>query len=176
IFANARDNPNYWFGDRVARITSRYHPRRGFPDPDFYDHIDIRQVTRVYADRFGDVSDMTFFFVGNFDLDTLRQLTSRYLSALPGQGRKENWADIGVRFPEGAIDSSYFMAEAPRSSVELIFHGADRSHPDTAYMLSSLVDVARIKLRESLREDEGGVYGVGIFGSQSDYPVPEYEI
>src|SRR5690606_13538215 len=25
-------------------------------------------------------------------------------------------------------------------------------------------------------EDEGGVYGVGIFGSQSDYPVPEYEI
>ncbi len=176
LLTRATDNPQNWFGDRVERVKSGHHPRRGFPTPAYYDSITLKRVLDVYADRFGDLGDMTFFFVGNVDPDSLRQLTARYLGALPAGGRTESGRDIGVRFPAGPVDSTYFRGEAPRANVSLTFHGSDVIHPDSAYLLSTLVDVARIKLRESLREDQGGVYGVSIFGNQSRYPVPQYEI
>jgi len=175
-YANLLANPQNWFFDRVTRIATGNHPRRGFPTLESYDHIKLNEIMNVYRDRFADVSDMDFYFVGNFDPDSLQQLTSRYLGALPGSGRKENWKDVGDRYPTGVIDSVFHRGEAPKSLVQLIFHGADHFNPDTGYVLQSLIDLARIKLREELREAEGGVYGVSIFGGQSKYPINQYSI
>ena len=116
------------------------------------------------------------FFVGNFNLDSLQKLTSRYLGALPGNARNEVGKDVGERMPSGVIDSVYTRGEAPKSMVQLIYHGQDQFHPDTSYLLQSLIDLARIKLRESLREEESGVYGVSVFGGQSKFPVEQYSI
>jgi len=176
LMARVSDNPQYWFGDRVERVKSGYHPRRGFPDPAEYDRIRLDDVVRAYADRFGDLGDMTFFFVGNVDIDSLRLLTARYLGALPGKGREETARDIGVRYPEGPVDSTFYRGEAPRTNVSLVFHGPDVIDPDSAYLLASVIEIARIKLREELREEEGGVYGVSIRGNQSKDPTPHYEV
>jgi zinc protease len=176
MFANMLSNPQNWYSDKVTRITSQNHPRRGFPAPESYDQIKMEDIMKIYSDRFKDVSDMEFFFVGNFNIDSLKQLTSRYLGALPGGGRKEMWKDVGDRFPKGKVDSVYYRGEAPKSLVQLIYHGADHFNPDTSYVLQSMLDLARIKLREELREDKGGVYGVSIGGGQSKYPIEQYSI
>jgi zinc protease len=176
MFANLLSNPQNWYSDKVSRITSRNHPRRGFPSLESYDKIKMEDIMKIYKDRFADVSDMHFFFVGNFNPDSLKQLTSRYLGALPGNGRDEQWKDVGDRMPMGRIDSVYYRGEAPKSLVQLIYHGDDHFNADTSYLLQSLLDLARIKLREELREEEGGVYGVSIGGSQSKYPVEQYSI
>lgn len=42
--------------------------------------------------------------------------------------------------------------------------------------MQSLIELARIKLREELREEEGGVYGVNLTGGQSKYPIEQYSI
>ena len=39
-----------------------------------------------------------------------------------------------------------------------------------------MIDVLRIKMRESMREDKGGVYGVSVRGNVSQYPSSEYSI
>ncbi len=176
MYANLLSNPQNWFSDRVTKISSQNHPRRGFPTLESYDHVKMNEIIDIYQDRFKDVSDMHFFFVGNFDPDSLQRLTSRYLGALPGSGRSETWKDVGDRMPSGKIDSVYKMGEAPRSLVQLIYHGPDHFNPDTGYVLQSLVDLARIKLREALREEESGVYGVTISGSQSKLPIQQYAI
>lgn len=175
-YANLLSDPQNWYSDKVSRITSQNHPRRGFPSLASYDQIRMDDIMSVYKDRFKDVSDMHFYFVGNFNPDSLKQLTSRYLGALPGGGRQEQWKDVGDRFPEGRVDSVFYRGEAPKSLVQLIYHGVDHYDPDTSYILQSLVDLARIKLREELREEEGGVYGVSIGGGQSKYPIEQYSI
>ncbi|MEP6795232.1 MAG: insulinase family protein [Saprospiraceae bacterium] len=175
-YMNLLANPQNWFFDKLARITSSNNPRRGFPPIESYDKINMDDIISIYHDRFADVSDMDFFFVGNFDIDSLQLLTSRYLAALPGGGRKENWKDVGDRYPAGVVDSTFNRGEAPKSLVQIIFHGADTFNPDSAYVLQSLIDIARIKLREELREDKGGVYGVAVSGGQSKYPVNQYSI
>ncbi len=173
---NLLSDPQIWFSNKVNKITASYHPRSGIPTIQSYDQVRMSDIMNIYRDRFSDVSDMEFFFVGNFNVDSLKVLTSRYLGALPGGGRKETWKDLGVRFPTGRIDSVYYKGEAPKTLVQFIYHGMDHYDPDTAYLLQSLVDVARIKLREKMREDDGGVYGVAISGSQSKYPVQQYAI
>jgi zinc protease len=176
MYSNLMADPQNWFFDRISRIISRNHPRRAFPAPESYDEVDMKEVMKVYFDRFKDLSDMDFFFVGNFDVENLKKLTSRYLGALPGGGRDDTWKDIGDRFPEGPIDSVFNRGTAPKTLVQLVYHGTDTYHPDTAYLLQSLIEVARIKLREELREEEGGVYGVSISGSQVNHPVEQYSI
>ena len=39
-----------------------------------------------------------------------------------------------------------------------------------------MIDYLRIKLREELREDKGGVYGVGVRGFSTDEPIKSYTI
>ena len=176
MFANLLSNPNNWYSDKVTRILSQNHPRRGFPTLESYDQINMNDIERIYSDRFKDVSDMHFFFVGNFNPDSLMQLTSKYLGALPGGEREEMWKDVGDRYPSGRIDSVFYRGEAPKSLVQLVYHGDDHFNPDTSYVLQSLIELARIKLREELREEEGGVYGVSIGGGQSKYPIEQYSI
>ena len=176
MFANMLSNPNNWYSDKVTRIASQNHPRRGFPSLESYDKIKMDDIQMIYKDRFKDVSDMHFFFVGNFNIDSLKLLTSRYLAALPGGGRKEMWKDVGERFPVGKVDSVFYRGEAPKSLVQLIYHGNDHFNPDTSYLMQSLLDLARIKLREELREDKGGVYGVNVGGSQTKFPIEQYSV
>ena len=176
MYGNLLANPQNWYSDKVSKITSQNHPRRGFPELESYDRIRMSDIMNIYSDRFNDFSDMQFFFVGNFDPDSLKLLTSRYLGALPGDGRNETWRDIGDRMPSGRVDSVFSRGEAPKSIVQLIYHGEDKYDPDEGYVLQSLIDLARIKLRESLREEEGGVYGVSVFGGQSKYPIEQYSI
>jgi zinc protease len=176
MYPNVLANPNNWYSEQVTKILSQNHPRRGFPTMESYDEIEMEEIMDIYTDRFKDFSDMDFFFVGSFNPDSLRILTSRYLAALPGTGRNETWKDVGDRMPSGVIDTVFTRGEAPRSFVQLIYHGNDHFDFDTAYVLQSLIDLGRIKLREALREDQGGVYGVSISGGQSLYPIQQYSI
>ncbi len=176
MFGNLMSNPQNWYANKVSEITSQNHPRRGYPSLESYDEVKMNEIIDIYSDRFADVSDMHFFFVGNFEPEALKEMTSRYLGALPGGGREEIYKDVGVRFPEGRIDSVFFRGEAPKTQVQLVYHGSDQYSPENSYILESLIALARIKLREELREDQGGVYGVGVYGGQSDFPIEEYSI
>ncbi len=173
---NMLANPQNWYFDKVNRIISQNHPRRGFPTYESYGQVRMQDITDIYQDRFKDVSDMHFYFVGNFQPEDLKELTSRYLAALPGGGRKEMSQDVGDRYPPGKVDSTFHRGAAPKSQVQLFFHGEATYHLDSAYVLQSLIELARIKLREELREEKGGVYGVSVSGGLSQYPIPQYSI
>ena len=58
----------------------------------------------------------------------------------------------------------------------MYYHGDFDYNPENNYVLSSAIAYLRIKLREELREDKGGVYGVGVRGGGSKKPVERYGI
>jgi len=60
--------------------------------------------------------------------------------------------------------------------VRMIYHGDFSWDDESRFALEMLLEHARIKLRESLREDMGGVYGVSISGGASKDPKPLYNI
>ncbi len=176
IFENIMANPYNSFADIKNHIKYNGHPRRQITTMQDLEKISPENVLSTYQDRFADASDFTFFFVGNFEADGLRQLAKKYLANLPTTNREETWKDIHGDLIEGTMDTTFYKGEAPKALVELIYHGNFDPEKDNRYAFSTLSSLLRIKLRESMREDLGGVYGVRLSGNLSYYPTPDYRI
>ena len=64
----------------------------------------------------------------------------------------------------------------PKSTVRIVFHGPAKWSLEGAHQHGAMLDVLRTRLREELREDRGGVYGVGVSGSVWRRPTEEYNV
>lgn len=175
-YANLLSQPDYYFYDQVSKIQYDNHPRRGFPTAAGMDKIDLEKVHRIYKDRFADASDFTFTMVGNFDCEKIKPMLATYLGNLPSKKRVETFKDIGANHPNGSIEKELKKGAAPKSQINMMFHGDFEWTPKNRYTFNSLISILRIKMRESMREDIGGVYGVGVRGSASQFPKPNYTI
>jgi len=58
----------------------------------------------------------------------------------------------------------------------MMYHGDFEYTPQNKYDFESMIQVLRIKMRESMREELGGVYGVRVRGNTSKYPSSKYSI
>lgn len=173
---NVPNNPQFYFMIENNRIKTQNHPRSQFPMADSYENINFDRAYEIYKERFADASDFTFTFVGNFDENEIKMLCREYLGNLPSTNRKETWKDLGVRKPSGVVTKNWNRGEAPKTYVDITYHGPFEWNDINRYQFGAMVDLLRIKLRESLREDKGGVYGVGVSGAPSLEPIPNYSL
>ena len=174
MLANRDLRPESAWEDTIAVTMARHHPRRKPWDVAMLNAVDAKTAYGVYRDRFADAGDFTFTFVGAFTRDALEPLVKRYLASLPSRGRRETWRDVGVRAPGGEIRKEVRRGIEPKSSTRTVYNGEFTWNAARRYELSSLGAVLRIKLRESLREEKGGTYGVGAGGNAFGRPRPEY--
>ena len=173
---NRSASPETAFSDTVSVTMAQYHYRARPWSLELLDEMDLKTSYSVYCDRFKDAGDFTFFFVGNFDLDEFKPLIKTYIGGLPSNNRKENWKDSKIYYPEGVISKEVKAGIEPKSMVNINFTGPFQWSYQNRYDLTSMIDVLRIKLRESLREDKGGTYGVSVSHSVSHYPEEDYRI
>jgi zinc protease len=138
------------------------------------DRIDPYKSFDFYKDRFSNASGFTFVFVGNFALDSMKPLVEKWLGALPSTGRKETWRDTGIRPPTGVVQRVVKKGAEPKARTALIFTGPFEYTRQNRYYLSALAELLNIKLREALRENLGGTYGVGVSPSATKEPLPSY--
>lgn len=177
LYKNLLSNPNYYFLDKTSKFMSQGNPRGGgLPTTEDLDKINLETAIDFYKDRFSDVSDFTFFMVGNFNIDEVKPLLEKYIASLPSQSRKESWNDLGIRPPEGVQSLDVKKGTDPKSSVNITFHNTYDFDLATNYKLSALTDVLDIKLIELLREEIGGVYGVGSYASANRDPYENYRL
>jgi len=173
---NIEANPQFYFMIESNKIKTQNHPREQFPTVEMLEKLNFENAFKIYQDRFSDASDFTFVFVGNFDEAHLKMLAREYLGNLPSNTRKETWKDLQVHKPKGIVTKSFSKGEAPKTFVDITYHGDFNWNDINRYHLSSAIDVLRIKLREALREDKGGVYGVNVNGGSVLEPTPKYTI
>jgi zinc protease len=173
---NRRLSPERTFQEEMALLTSQNHLRRQPTTPEILQKIDLDKAMTIYGDRFGDAGDFTFIFVGNIDLDKLKSLTETYLASLPTKKRKESWRDVKVVWPKGVQTKLVEKGSEPKSLVSLTFHGSEKWSRDTDNDLRALGEVLRLRLRQVLREDIGGVYGVQVGGGITRRPRQEYQL
>ncbi|MFQ5640157.1 MAG: M16 family metallopeptidase [bacterium] len=176
LIKNRHASPSAAFQDTIQVTMASYHFRSRPWSEAVMDEMDLETSFRIYQDRFADASDFTFFFVGNFQPDVLRPLVQLYLGGLPALYRNETWKDIGEESPKGFIEKTVRKGLEPKSRVSLIFSGPFEWTRKNRHDLSSMTDILEIKLREVLREDLGGTYGVGVWGSTARWPDEVYSI
>jgi zinc protease len=173
---NRSRSPEAAFQDTLQVTLTQYHPRALPMTAERMAQLDLEGSMAFYRDRFADAGDFTFVFVGAFDVATLRPLVRRYLGALPSSGRVESWRDPGIDAPAGVVRRSVYRGVEPKSQSALVFTGTMDYTRDNRYALASLGEVLRIRLRERLREDLAGTYGVSVGATSSRYPEEEYAV
>lgn len=172
--ANRGNDPNSVFADSVAAVLGNYNVRRTGPTIQKIDQINLDRAIEIYKDRFADASDFTFIFVGSFDSEQIKPLLEKYLGSLPSINRIETAKDLGIHIPAGKIDKKVYKGQEPKASVRLVFSGDYTYNEKHNNQLNALAEVLTIKLIERLREDEGGVYGVGARASYTKFPTNRY--
>ena len=175
FFKNRDLNPQAAFFDEMSKVSSNNHLRRQPPSVEKIEAVDLEAAYSFYQDRFADAGDFTFVFVGNVDESRLEELSATYLASLPSKGRKEKWKDVGVKQPKGIKKVRVNKGQDPKSFVMLSFHGKAKWSPEAEDDMDMLSEALSIRLREILREDMSGVYGVFSNGGISRRPKQEYQ-
>lgn len=173
---NRSARPETAFSDTLQEVMYSHHPWVQPWTMQRLDEMDMRKSFRIYKQRFRDAGDFTFVFVGNFAPQDLKPLVETYLGGLPNPPGTEHWKDPGLRYAKGVINKTVRAGMEPKSRVQLVFTGPFNWTHQNRLQLNAMIDVMRIKLREVLREDLGGTYGVGIGASVSERPVQDYRI
>ncbi|MFK7936531.1 MAG: M16 family metallopeptidase [Saprospiraceae bacterium] len=177
IFENLLSNPQYYYSDRSTRAKYGDNIRRVWPQANEIEQMDEQRVYEIYRDRFADASDFTFSFVGNFEIEKMRNLIATYLGNLPTTDREETWRDLQITLKEGQIIDTFQRGAAQKALVELTWHDDNYEYNRRNNAVFNVMNsVLRIKMRESMREDKGGVYGVSVGGNTSRIPQARYSM
>ncbi len=164
-------NPENSLNDTINKIMTGNSPYGREMDSEMIGMVDYNKVKDLYKDRFADAGDFTFFLTGNVEPDSIKGLVETYLGGLPSMKRKENFKDRGV-YPQNGLVKNHFdkKMQTPKSTVNIIYTGEIPYTPENRILMNYLGSLLNIIYTESIREKEGGTYGVGVYGSITKFP------
>ena len=162
------------YGDSVRHFTGI--------SPELVAAYNRQNAERLFKERFSNIADFTFVFCGDLDEENLIDLCCYYLGTLPGNEKaKEQGKYEPFTFPAGVTQEVVKKGQEDKGKVFIGFGGnlpasksIDQTYTDVALLeqLRSLVD---IRLREIIREDKSGTYGVNVYKNLDGYPDRYFE-
>ena len=173
---NKSADPVSVYKDTLRVTLAQRHFRARPWSIDLLTEMNLERSLAFYRDRYADASDFTFIFVGSFKLEQIRPYILNYLAGLPVLNRQETWRDVGQRPPSGVVKKAVYRGIESKSYVNLTFTGLSVYNQVNRLNLYLMTEVLRIQLRERIREDEGGTYGVRIQSRLLHYPREEYSV
>lgn len=173
---NSDLSPDKALRDTFNVTMSQYNYRERPMTESMLKELDPDKAFDFYKNRFSDASDFTFVFVGNFEVEKIKPFITQYIASLPATNRKETWKDLGIKPPKGFISKKVYKGMDKKSSVMIALTGPFEFNRENRNYLQSMIEVFNILLRESIREEKGGVYGIGARASTEKYPYQNYSI
>jgi zinc protease len=188
--ANRSLDPETVFQDAFSLRIFNNHLRRQPPTVSMLEKVQLERALSIYKARFKNFSDATFVFVGNFSIDSIKPLLLKYLGGLPGKAVRlprasaknaplpwhalEKWKDIGAPLAVGTQTFEVRRGVEPKSSVHLTFSGDAKWSLELEHAADSLSEALSIRLREIVREDLSGSYGVSVQSHVISRPKERY--
>ena len=172
--SNMGDDPKKIMQDSISAIRTNYHERNLVFGVDYLKNVSFDTMERIYKERFNNAADFTFFSVGDIEKETAKEMAAKYLGAIASNDTRENWRDNNVNGPEGVTKKTIpvKMAE-PKANVQIYYNTELDYTPENRIGMSFISSILTLRYTESIREKEGGTYGVGVRASTSHYPKAE---
>lgn len=175
MLKNMELNPMITISDTLNKVMYNNHPLTVRMKAEDYDKVDYAKAMEMYKDRFADPNNFTFVFVGNIDVKTFRPLVEQYLASLKKSKRSENWKNIGLAVNDDNYVTHYRKEmQDPKTSVYMIYNGDMEYNLYNDTYMDVLSDVLDIVYTKSIREEQGGTYGVGVMGSINNRPENDF--
>lgn len=166
--------PNTALTDTITKVVYNNNIRAMRTKPEDLDRINYDRIIELYKERFADANDFEFFIVGDCDADTIAPLLAKYLGALPTKKGSETYKTIDLKMADGKLKNVFEkQMETPNAVVLFFYHAPVEMNLRNRVMVGMLDQLMDMLYTETVREDEGGAYGVPVSASLSRYPQQE---
>ena len=168
---NQELNPQVTFQDSVISVVYNNHVRAKRMKEADLDRINYDRLLEMYRERFANAGDFEFYLVGDVNADSVAPLLAKYLGALPVKGKKEEYKIIDNRMAKGEREC-YFTKEqdTPNSLNLFMYHAPMEETLRNDILVDMLQQAMQMLYTETVREDNGGAYGVPVNAGLMDYP------
>jgi len=163
MLQNQQQSPRYVFGEQVREVTTSGHYSAKGLTPEDVERLDLNVMRRSYTERFANAADFTFFIVGAFTEAGVVPMVEKWLASLPSTGpRKTAFRDMGMTFPTGLPKAEVKKGKEPASQTVMAFFADTGLVELEMHRARAAATVVGIRLRDILREQLGGTYGVSV--------------
>jgi zinc protease len=174
---NRASQPGAQFSDVLVSTLYGNNPRapRALRPEDFAS-INLDRAIEIYRQRFSSAKDLTFIFVGSFDVAAIKPLLATYLASLPTPDIPVAFRDLGIRPVQGVVKREVQIGSEDKSTVSLTFTGAAEVNELEELRLSAMTEVMNLRIIDILREKLGLIYGGGMEASMTRIPYSHYTV
>ncbi|HOI26195.1 MAG TPA: insulinase family protein [Paludibacteraceae bacterium] len=167
-------DPNSAFRDSIQTTLYSHNVRTQPFDLKLLDKLDQKKALDLFRQRFSNPADFTVYIIGNIDFEKIKPAVLTYLGGIPKGKDTEMWVDRNIRKQKGMV-KNYFDKQltVDKSSNFVAYTGLLDFTLENRIAIGMISDILRMRYMESLREQEGGTYGVRTSASVSSKPVQE---
>ena len=174
---NVEKDPAKILNDSLSNILTNYSSRNTVFNSAYVNNIDFNKIKDIYNDRYQDASDFTFIIVGNIDEETVKPMVEKYIGSMTDIDRKEAWVDHPMSMAKGGVVKKIEIPfTTPKTNVNVVYESDMKYKRENELLMSVLKGILSLRYTETVREEEGGTYGVRVRGSVSQLPSPESSI
>ena len=139
--------------------------------------IDFKKIEEIYKDRFRNASDFTFILVGNLEVDKVLPLILKYIGSIGTTGETETFVNhnIGPAKGESVVHFEREMS-VPKTTIYTSLTGKMKYSRKNQLCVSTIGKLLDKRYMETIREEEGGTYGVSVGASLQRIPEPEFSL
>ncbi len=176
--ANRDKNPKIAFSDSVQMMSTNHSPRTILFNNEMLDRVSLDKALAVYKARFANPADFTFVFVGNINPKDpkVQELICTWLGGMKTKKCKhEEVIDHHITVTMGQ-QKNYFSRAMETTTASNRIQYTSYDIPFTMANDLNMEMIGRIlstRYLESIREREGGSYGVGTYGYVMGLPSPQ---
>lgn len=174
--ANSASDPRKAFSDSINTLVNNRHPRTILMSLEMLDQVDQDKALAIYKERFAVPADFTFVFTGNIDPanNDVKKVITTYLGGLKTKKTKEKFTDNNIRKAKGKVSNEFRKEMKIQKASNFILYSAQLPYNmNNRTTLTAIGSILSMRYLESIREKEGGSYGVGVRGGMSNQPIDE---
>ena len=174
---NRDKNPKVTFSDSIQMMATNHSPRTIIMDTTTLQRVSLDKAIQIYRERFANPADFTFVFVGNIHPEDpqVQALICQWLGSMKTKKKQhEEVVDHHESVTLG-LQKNYFSREMQTTTASNRIQYTSYDMPYTLANDLNMEIIGRIlstRYLESIREREGGSYGVGTYGYMTILPTP----
>ena len=172
ILPNIASNPDFILQNEMNKILYDNNPRVVELNEETLAKADLATIEKVYRELFNDAAGATLTIIGNVDVETLKPMVEKYIGAIKKgkNATKVNQANL-IGFAKGQIDKTVEITmQTPKSTVLQLYSAYMPIDTKTEVALEVSKYILDMIYTKTIREEEGGTYGVGVAMVGQRYP------
>jgi len=164
LLKNRNASSKVIYNDSLSATLYDHNVRKAPVTVEIAKKADYNRIFEIYRERFSDASNFKTVFIGKVDMAQLRPLLCLYLATLPSthKAEKSNKANVPQIVKKNEVVKFVHKQETPLANVSVFYTANVPFSPKNDLVLDILTRVLQIAYTDSVREEKGGTYGVGV--------------